>query len=129
MQFKSFSQKSDLPQCYSAAWTATASSSYGTQLTDSVTVPSGLYLLSFRTPYSTGTGTAMIGLGGYVGANTTFIGGASSLSMRLSQDEQTMIVRFSASATIYINTKEGAAMTWDSQYLGRGGLAAIRLAD
>ncbi len=94
-----------------------------------MTVPSGLYLLSFRTPYSTGTGTAMIGLGGYVGANTTFIGGGDSLSMNPSQDEKTMIVRFSASATIYISAKASTALTWDSSYLGRGGLSAIRLAD
>lgn len=121
--------KSDLPKSYSAAWTATASSSYGTHLTDSITVPSGLYLLSMRTPYSTDTTPVMIGLGGYFSANTTFIGGGDSLSMNPSQDEKTMIVRFSATSTICISSKANAQMTWDSSYLTRGGLTAIRLAD
>lgn len=121
--------KSDLPNSYSAAWTATASSAYGTQLSNSITVPSGLYLLSFRTPYSTDTTTAMIGLGGFSSAITTFIGGSDVVSMNPSQDEKTMIVRFSATATVYIGSKASAQMTWDSSYLARGGLVAIRLAD
>lgn len=121
--------KSDLAQSYSAVWTATASSSYGTQLSNSITVPSGLYLLSFRTPYSTDTTPIMIGLGGYVGANTTFLGGDAILSMNPTQDEKTMIVRFSAQSTIYISTKASASMSWDSSYLNRGGFTAIRLAD
>lgn len=121
--------KSDLAQSYSAVWTATSSSAYGTQLSNSITVPSGLYLLSFRTPVSADTAPAIIGLGGFSSAITTFLGGTDTFSMNPTYDEKTMIVRFSASATVYIGSKASNSMTWDSSYLTRGGLTAIRLGD
>jgi hypothetical protein len=71
----------------------------------------------------------MVGLGGFTSANTTFIGGSDVLSMNPTQDEKTMIVRFSATSTICISSKSSAQMTWDSNYLNRGGFTAIRLAD
>lgn len=105
---------------YEAAWTATESSATGTQLTDSITVPKGTYLISVASPYVQG---AMI-LAGIRVNSATDIGSMISMPTGM-YTKASFIMTFSSDSTIYALTQSAASATFANT--NRGGLKLVRL--
>lgn len=105
---------------YEAAWTATESSATGTQLTDSVTVPKGTYLVSLASPYVQG---AMILVGIRVNSATD-IGSMVSMPTGM-YTKASFIMTFSSDSTIYALTQSAASATFANT--NRGGLKLVKL--
>lgn len=105
---------------FEAAWTATESSATGTQLTGSVTVPKGTYLVSLASPYIQG---AMILVGIRVNSATD-IGSMVSMPTGV-YTKASFIMTFSSDSTIYALTQSAASATFSNT--NRGGLKLVRL--
>lgn len=105
---------------YEASWTATESSATGTQLTDSITVPKGTYLISVASPYVQG---AMI-LAGIRVNSATDIGSMISMPTGM-YTKASFIMTFSSDSTIYALTQSAASATFANT--NRGGLKLVRL--
>lgn len=100
---------------YEAAWTATSSNAYGTQLTQKATVPPGTYIISASLP--------TISTSGYLAIldplNETMINGPMYTSVSI-------LARFTSSTQLYLKAGGSSACTFSN--LARGGLKALRIA-
>ena len=100
------------------AWTATSSSATGTQLTAALSLTKGVWLVSFTVPPYTQTNRmAQVYLEGndYRVANNNYLQGY-------------WIVEVTTSKSVSVKAGASASCTWDSGYLNRGGIYAIRMA-
>lgn len=100
---------------YEAAWTATSSNAYGTQLTQKVTVPPGTYIVSASLP-TISTGTFMAGIDPM---SDNFVNGPMYTCA-------SFLARFTSSTQLYL--KAGGSTSCTFSNLARGGLKALRIA-
>lgn len=110
---------------YKADWVGTSSSSIGVRLTNSLVLPAGKYIIFVHSPYSLGNFTyytVRFNINGSFIENTV-------RSILNSHGEAMLIAEFTEETTIYLESAASTqTMSWDSQYLSRGGLEAIKLA-
>lgn len=117
---------SEVGKVYSASWVATSSSAAGTALTDAINLPKGKYLIVLRSPYSVeGIRTDYIfslSFDDVANYDYATIAGPSYSQMMavITLNSDTSVKAISGASTI---------VTWDSSYISRGSLTAIRLKD
>ena len=104
---------------YSAAWTASSSSANLTTLTDWITVPAGLYLISFSLPKISTTTFAC----GLADASGLF---SKGIHIGTEQTSKSFPLKLNADTRLRLAAAQGAACTFS--YTERGGLYAVRLA-
>lgn len=105
---------------YSASWTATSSSATGTQLTNSVTLPKGTYLIAVGTPYVQGaTGLAGLRIGTTTDSSTLVSMPVNAYS------KASYIVQLTSQQNVYLLTQSSASLTFTAP--DRGSLKAVRL--
>lgn len=100
-------------------WTATSSSATGTRLTGELNLTKGIWIVSFSVPPYTGNNRmAQVYLEGndYRVSNTMYQQGF-------------WIVEVSSTKSVSVKAGAGTSCTWDSGYLARGGIYAIRIAE
>ena len=102
----------------SGAWTATSSSATGTQLTASLNLTKGLWIVTFTVPPYTATNRMQQV---YLEGNDYRVSNANYL-------QGFWIVEVTTTKTVSVKAGAGTSVTWDSAYLNRGGIFAIRLA-
>lgn len=103
----------------SGSWTATSSNQTGKQLTDSLNLTTGIWIVSFSVPPYTATNRlAQVYLEGndYRVSNANYLQGF-------------WIVEVSTTKSVSVHAGAGTSVTWDSGYLSRGGIQAIRIAE
>ena len=103
----------------SGAWTKTSSSATGTQLTDSLSLSKGIWLVSFTVPPYTATNRMQqVYLEGndYRVANANYLQGF-------------WLVEVLTTKSVAVYAGAGLSCTWDSGYLNRGGIQAVRIAE
>lgn len=105
---------------YSAAWTATSSSATGVQLTNSVSLPKGTYLIAVGSPYV--TKAAMLA-GLKIGSSTDV---TTLVHMPVnSYSKASYIVNLTSTSSVYLVSQSSAATTFTNT--NRGSLKAVRL--
>lgn len=103
----------------SGSWTATSSNQTGKQLTDSLNLTTGIWIVSFSVPPYTATNRlAQVYLEGndYRVSNANYLQGF-------------WLVEVSTTKSVSVHAGAGTSVTWDSGYLSRGGIQAIRIAE
>lgn len=107
---------------YSAAWTATSSNAIHTQLTDSVTLPKGTYVIVVTSPT---VQTAAVTIGLRVGGSMDL---ASYATFPVnSHSKATYIMELTAASTaIFVTAEQSASVTFAN--ITRGSLKAVRVA-
>lgn len=105
---------------YSASWTATSSSATGVQLTDSVSLPKGTYLIAVGSPYVT-KAAMLAGLK---------IGSATDVTTLVhmpvnSYSKASYIVNLTSTSSVYLVSQSSAATTFTNT--DKGSLKAVRL--
>lgn len=103
-----------LGDVYTAAWTATESSAAQTDLTETLTLPAGTYLIIGRSP--TCSGPVSVELRGSVGSQSWLMDTSQSY---------TWLRTFSSTTSVRISTAASTAATWTNT--AGGGLQAIRI--
>lgn len=102
---------------YRAAWTATSSSAGSTKVTDSLTLPAGVYVITIKTPVVSSNDLPF-------GLNIT--SGQDNNSCFRGQDIKTFVITLTATTTIYVDTAFSTSVTYT--YIERGYLKATRIA-
>ena len=107
-----------------AAWIATSSNATNTPLTDSLNLSAGKYLLILQAPYTASISTqfyASISVDGIQSVDCGVLYGSNQYG------QVCFVLELQASASVAGTTASGASFSWDSRYLDRGYLKAIRL--
>ena len=106
-------------------------SSYAvTQLTNSIHLRPGTWLIVIKTPYSTNSGEQKICKVGINGVNASECLIGNYITFPTSYGTAEIVIKTTEAKDIYlevISTMD--RYTWDSNFLNRGGLIAIRLGD
>ena len=121
-KFKNVSQGSSAFNLIKKAWTATASSASGTVLTESANLEAGLYIINVHNAYSVNNVSTSFALTVNGNLEVDTIGFVAS-----SYGNYTYILKLDASATIAYASAAGTVMSWDSQYLDRGGMNILKI--
>lgn len=105
---------------YSASWTATSSSASGTVLTDTITLPKGIYLIAVGTPYVQ-SATGLVGLRVGTATDTSTL-----VSMPVNAyTKASYIIQLTSQQSVYLLTQSSASLTFTN--IDRGSLRAVRL--
>lgn len=100
------------------AWTATSSSATGTRLSDELTLDKGVWIVSFAIPpYSSSNNVGQIYLEGndYRWASAGYATGL-------------WVVTVETTKTVSLKAGSAANVSWNSSYLTRGGIYAVKVA-
>lgn len=100
-------------EVYTAAWIASASSSINYHLTDSISLPAGVYVVTITVPLASG---AML---------MSLSSGAPPYYTLDSLQEATQILVLPSAQSIYLQSSGSTSITYS--YLERGGLKAVRI--
>ena len=101
-----------------ANWTASSSSATGTSLTQSLTLTPGVWLVAYAIPpYASGSGTI----------GQVYLEGNDFRPADKAYQTGTWIVSATSSKTISVKAGAGASVSWNPEYLDRGGLWAAKL--
>ena len=102
---------------YKAGWTATSSSAGSTKVTDSLTLPAGIYIITIKIPVCSANDLPF-------GLNISQ--GMEDVSFFRSQDMRTFVKILTTTTTIYVDTAFSTSVTYT--YTERGYLKATRIA-
>lgn len=102
---------------YKAAWTAASSNASSTKVTDNLTLPAGIYIITIKTPIMS-TDELPFGL--------NISQGQEDVSFFRSQDMRTFVKIITTTTTIYVDTAFSMSATFT--YTERGYLKATRIA-
>lgn len=104
----------------SASWTATSSTASNTQLTNSITLPKGTYLIAVGTPYVQGAaGLACLQIGTAADLTTLVTMPVNAYS------KASYIIQLTSQKSVYLITQSSASLTFTNT--DRGSLKAVRL--
>lgn len=103
---------------YSAAWTATSASAFGDKLTGDMVLPAGVYVVTLSVPWMTSTGNPLMYINGL---NERFFFSSSYATV-------THVMKLTSQTNVYARHGASSTTTFDSQYLKRGGIEAVRIA-
>ena len=105
---------------YAASWTATSSSASNTQLTNSITLSKGTYLIAVGTPYVQGAaGLACLQIGSVADLTTLVTMPVNAYS------KASYIIQLTSQQTVRLITQSSASLTFTAPE--RGSLKAVRL--
>ena len=119
-------QKSTLETVYTKGFIVSTSSAANTNLTNAITLVPGTWLIIMKTPNSTSSGTCVLNLSGI--DNSQYCIGQGFVTT-LNYGTITTLVKITQTSTVRLVAGSSQSYSWDSNYLDRGGLAAIRVAD
>lgn len=105
-----------------AAWTATASTAAYTQLTEAKTLNAGKYLINIHNAYSTSTNINQFCL---LINNTADLTTISNVS--ISYGNSTFLIELPEASSVCFATASALSMSWDNQYLSRGGMNILKI--
>lgn len=105
-----------------ASWTTTTSTSAYTPLTESKTLNAGKYIVNIHNAYSTSTNINQFCL---------LINDSADLSsisnVNISYGNSTFIIELTQTSSVCFASASGTSMSWDSQYLSRGGMNILKI--
>lgn len=109
-------------QLIKKSWTATSSTASYTQLTESVSLDPGKYIINIRSPYSTSASSSAfcITLDDVVQYNTIE-------TVPVSYGTYNIILEIASSCTMKYVTVSSTSLSWDNAYLDRGGVNILKL--
>lgn len=112
-----------LIKTYHANWTATASTAVNTKLTQELDLPAGKYLAVTHLAYSTSMNLAQFAM---------IINDVASFNtiayVPISYGNASLYFELTAASRVAFGTATGLSMSWDSQYINRGGMDIIKVA-
>ena len=112
---------------YHAAWTATSvPGGSGYPLTDGITLPPGQYLIILKSPYSTSGSSTQFIMALDLNGTPAYNYGVCNPNTP-SYAQFVTIITLTETTVVRGLTVGGYAVSWDSNYLTRGGIDAIRL--
>lgn len=114
--------KSVVGAYYKADWTASEAVGISKRLTDTITLPAGVYVINMVCPYCSDLSMEIC-----IGFSAKMAIGSGNTFIKACYGTVTMLAKFEATTSLYVLT---AASNTDAKwsYLDRGGLAAIRIA-
>lgn len=104
-------------------WITASSRAVDTALTESITLDAGKYLFVIYTPYSTVSESTI----GILGISINGIKLEKVIKTYVNYGNSVVEVALEQPSIVKLVAWQGASMTWDSQYLNRGGMDAILL--
>lgn len=113
----------NVPTVYIATWTATSSAAHGVKVTDSLTLPPGVYIISIKAPVISISNSMSAAFSLNIGNINEYDTG--QLYNSDGQDISTSILTLTNTTTIWVLTNSSANMTYT--YLERGYLKAVRI--
>ncbi|MBO7692210.1 MAG: hypothetical protein J6T10_06205 [Methanobrevibacter sp.] len=105
-----------------AAWIATATSSVYTPLTETKTLSAGKYIINIHNAYSTTNSINQFCLSINGEADLNSISNVS-----ISYGNSTFLIELTEQSTICFVSATGLSMSWDNQYLERGGMNIMKI--
>lgn len=109
---------------YHANWTATASSTSGTKLTQELTIPKGKYIIVAHNAYSTNANVEIFGL-----SVNGSLDNSKIIKTPISYGGAAFFLDAQATTAVAYASATGNSLSWDAAYINRGGMDIIALPD
>lgn len=110
-------------QYYRGAWTATSAAANNAPVTEGITLPKGVYVITLKVPvYTNDSARYVFGIG------TPSDGALDWASSQfVTQSACSWVVELTSEKTLYGITQQSAQISLDQNYLGRGHIKAVRI--